>query len=88
MLYTNIVDWSLVYCRNENRTAAGASGCCALSVVWRTGEDANRLTPRNKKVQMKAPHATQNFFGNSGTATYGVADGVCLTAVITSRHME
>jgi len=40
---------------------------------------------RNKKVQITAPHATQNFFGNSGTVTYGVAEGVCFTRDIKSQ---
>jgi len=33
-----------------------------------------------------APHATQNFFGNNGTVTYGVAEGELFTTHIKSQR--
>ena len=35
-------------------------------------------------MQITAPHAAQNFFGNSGTVTYGVAEGIRFTTGIKS----
>lgn len=63
-LQTNIADWSLVYCRYDNRTAAGDTGCCAATPVVRlTGTDANRLTA--SEIQKKQKGANYSTSCNS-----------------------